>query len=347
MRIRDLEFFAPDLCDGATGSLSTLVCVSTDQGLVGWGETTAGPSRSSLRARRQSLLPLLAGCPVFAIEEFLREPALVNLGLAQAVEMACWDLIGRSAQQPLCHLWGGAYRSQIPLAARVRQRDVTLAGNLIKERAAQGIHVQVVTAGGNLRDDIAMLTHVCHEAGERTEIWLDADKRFTIDDARELGAQLEDLPVTLLIDPIIRGQPAELASLRRQIKVPLAARRGLTAPRDLLHLTQAGAVDQAILEPAVAGGIAATRQCVAIAAAANLDVSLLVSTNTGIATAAMLQLAAALPAINAACECDCPLKADSLLSHPPAWSDGLITVPTSPGLGIEPDADKLEDDRVE
>ena len=97
MKINDLEFHLVEV--GCAGSVqpvrSLLVRLTTDSGLKGWGEAGSAWRPGELAARRDALLPVLAGRSIFDIEELHTLEALADAPLRCAVEMACWDLIGR------------------------------------------------------------------------------------------------------------------------------------------------------------------------------------------------------------------------------------------------------------
>ena len=121
MHIADLEFNLVEV--PRFGQLppvrSLLVRLVADSGLEGWGEAWMPWRANELAARRQWLLPFLVGRSFFDIEELHTLEPLRPMGLRTALEMACWDLMGRETCQPICRLLGGEYRRHIPLAARI------------------------------------------------------------------------------------------------------------------------------------------------------------------------------------------------------------------------------------
>jgi len=84
------------------------------------------------------------------------------------------------------------------------------------------------------------------------------------------------------------------------------------------------------------------RQCAAVAEAAGLIACLRIEGTSGLALAATLQLAASTPGFNGGHECSYPKLHDDILTEPVRIVDGLLAVPTTPGLGVELDRDKLE-----
>src|SRR5690349_21563769 len=100
MKISDIELALVEvpMSGGARGVRSLVVQLSTDAGLVGWGEAACRWQTGEVAARRALLLPLLSRRSVFEIEELLRLDVFRDKPLAGAVEIACWDLIGKAAR---------------------------------------------------------------------------------------------------------------------------------------------------------------------------------------------------------------------------------------------------------
>jgi L-alanine-DL-glutamate epimerase-like enolase superfamily enzyme len=90
------------------------------------------------------------------------------------------------------------------------------------------------------------------------------------------------------------------------------------------------------------GGLSAARKCAAVAEAAGVSASLSCSSASGLGIAAMVQLAAATPALRTAHECDYSYLSHDLLVDWPEVVDGLLAVPQGPGLGVQPDRAKIE-----
>jgi L-alanine-DL-glutamate epimerase-like enolase superfamily enzyme len=110
----------------------------------------------------------------------------------------------------------------------------------------------------------------------------------------------------------------------------------------VLASARCGAAPFAVVDLQLVGGIAPARQCAAIAEAAGISASPESGPSLGVATAAMLQLAASTPAFSGSSECACHQLQDDLLTRPLEILDGMITVPQGAGLGVEIDRAKVE-----
>jgi muconate cycloisomerase len=353
MQIRDLELFAIDVprsLDGATVA-SLLIRIETDSGLAGWGEARSPWQAEQLPARLEAIRHVLIGRGVFMMEELARRDLPGETGLPGgaavrcAVDMALWDIIGRAADQPICHLLGGLYRDRVPVAVRLPLAEGIATTSLVRELADQGLHSQVLVASGDVISDFAAYAALANTAGERTQFAIDAGCRYTPTEARQLCARLEETGIACLLDPLIGQTHESLATLSRQTSVALGASATIQSPADVLDVVRHQAAGQVTLTLDQLGGISQAQKCAAITAAANVPTAVR-ATASGIGTAAMLHLAAALPIISAANETTYQATPDQWLTEPLVTVDGMMNVPRGPGLGIEVDRDRLEARRI-
>jgi L-Ala-D/L-Glu epimerase len=344
MIITDLEFYLVEVrCLGPMAPVrSLLLRLSTDMGMEGWGEAQVDWRADELPARRNALLPVLAGRSVFDIEELLGLGALRLASLRCAVDMACWDLVGRAAGQPLCHLFGGGYRRRISLAVRVGGRSIQRVAQLSRELAEQGFHAQVIGSLGRLEDDLELVATVRQWTQGRAELRFDAAAGYDMDSARDLCGELEGAGLKYVLDPLKTRDLDQVASLRRQTSVPLAVWRSIRSPTDVLAVVRCGAAPIVIVDLQLVGGIGTAKKCAAIAQAAGLGASLDTGPSLGVGMAAMLQLAAAAPAYANCYQSAYHHIEDDLLCEPLEIVDGMIAVPHGPGLGVEVDRAKLD-----
>ncbi len=344
MRISDLEFYLVEI--GRTGLLppvrSLLVRLSSDEGAEGWGEGWISWRASELPPRRELLLPVLSGRSVFDIEELHTVEALACPSLRAAVEMACWDLVGKASGQPLCRLWGGQYRQRIPVAARLAGRLPQRLAWLARELSVHGYHTQVIAASGEAALDRQILEAVRQSVGDGVQLRVDAQAGYTLDTARDFCREIEGQQIQCLIDPLATRELYPTASLARQTIVPLAIWRAVRSPGDLLALARCDAAAHVVVDPEQLGGMAPARTCAAIGSAAGISLMLGSRPSLGVATAAMLHLAAATPGLSAANESAYHQLANDVLAEPLELTGGMMTVPEGPGLGVEVDRGKVD-----
>ena len=342
--IADLELFLVEIgCVGQEPPVrSLLVRLVTNEGLEGWGEAQTSWRAAEVPARRDALLPILAGRSIFEIEDLLGLGALRSAPLCCAVEMASWDLIGRTTRQPLCHLFGGGYRRRIPLTLRLSTAPARDSAQLARELYEQGFHSQVLSSCGNLERDVETLAAIREVLPQGAELRLDAAENYAMEAARDLCRELEGIGLQLVLDPLNTRDLNQVASLRRQTSVPLAVWRGMHSPADVLAVVRSGAAPFVVTDLQRVGGMVPARKCAAIAQAAGLGASLASGPSLGVGIAAMLHMASATPAYCGCNECGHHHLQDDVLAEPLEITDGMIAVPQGPGLGVEVDRGKVE-----
>jgi L-alanine-DL-glutamate epimerase-like enolase superfamily enzyme len=344
MKICDLELVLVEVPsrNGPPVVRSLLVRLSTDAGMEGWGECPCTFRAEDLPWRTASLLAMLEGRSPFEIEQIAALDAHTDPRIAAALQTALWDLIGRSARQPLCHLLGGLYRNRVPLAAPLPGQPADSLALVARERAEQGFHSLVLPSSGDPQRDLAALSAVQAVIGERTELRLDGQSRFELHEARDFCRRLEDHALSFFLDPLVEDQAGKLMTLARQTSVPLAAGRSLRSTADVLAAASGGGLHGVVLDLFQLGGLNQTRDAVAVARAGNIGVSLAVSPLLGVGMAAALHLSAALPALDSAHACYYPDLEDDILTEPHPTADGMMAVPAGPGLGVKLDRAKLD-----
>jgi len=344
MNLTDLEFLLVELpCDAEPAVVRRLlVRLSDESGAEGWGEADLDWRTADLVARREALLPVLAGRSIFNVEELLELDVLREPALRAAVETACWDLIGRAAGQPLGRLWGGEYRRRIPLAVHLPGGPDWQVAQIARQWAQQGFHALILISTGRPEDDLACVAAVRQAVSDRAELWLDGRAAYDFQTARDLCAELEFARLRGFIDPIGAATLHEMAALGRQTSVPLGIRRLLGGPADVLAMVRCGAARFAVLDPLRLGGPSAVRRAAAIAEAAGTSLAVACGPSPGPAVAAVLHLAASSPALGGANPCDYPQLRESVLASPLEVADGMIAVPQGPGLGVKLDRAKIE-----
>ncbi len=344
MKINDLEFYLIEIkrTESDRPVRSVLVRLATDLGLEGWGESGLEWRATELAARRDALLPVLGGRSIFDVEELHTLDVLSSAPLRCALEMALFDLVGRAVGEPLCHLLGGAYRRWIPLAVRLTAQRPDRVASLARELAEQGFHSHIVTGGGGTELDLQALRAVRQSVGDRSELRLDGAGAYNLETARELCTELESNSLQFFLDPLSTRELHQIASLRRQTSVPLAVWRAIGGPADMLALVRCNAAPFAVVDLEQVGGIVPGRKCAAVAEAAGVGTLLGGRPSLGIATAAMLQLAASTPAFSSCNESAYHQLLDDVLAEPLEIVDGMMAVPQAPGLGIEVDRAKVE-----
>ncbi|MFW6124706.1 MAG: mandelate racemase/muconate lactonizing enzyme family protein [Pirellulales bacterium] len=348
VQIHELELFAVEVprTESQRPVRSVLIRVGSESGAEGWGEAPLPWRVDELPGRRDAIMAALEGHSMFDLEELHRTPALCPAPLRAGVELALWDVVGRVCGQPLCHLLGGGFRGHVPIALRIDSQQPEQVARLADEASQQGFLAVVLHLTGDPARDLTLARAARQAVGDRVELRLDAAERFRPEAARDFCAALEPSGVACLIDPLDTRQLHAAAALGRQTTIPLAVGRALGAPGDVLAAVRAGAGSMLVLNLEPLGGILPARKATTIAEAADVPVTLAIGGSVGLTSAAMLQLAAALPALAGANACTYAQLTDSILADPPELIDGMLSVPPGSGLGVQVDRAKLEQYQV-
>jgi len=344
MTIADLEFFLVDVPWPETSEAGRpiLVRLSTATRLEGWGEAFLPWRREELPGRRDALLPVLAGRSVFEIEDLVGLAALRAAPLRCAIEMACWDLIGRIAGQPLCHLFGGNYRQLVPLAARLAKAAAPEAARMARELADQGYHCLIATSTSRVEDDVELVAAIRQLTLDRADLVFDGAAQYDMEAARDLCTGLDGAGLEYVLDPLKTRDLDQVASLRRQTNVSLAVGRNVRGPADALAVVRCGAASWIEVDLQRVGGLAAARKCAAVAQAAGLGACVTAGPTVGVALAAAMHLAASTPAFSHCHQSPWQARCDAVLVEPLEPVDGMLAAPQGPGLGVHVDRPRLD-----
>ena len=344
MKINDLDLYrvAVEQIESSDPIHSLLVRITTSTGVEGWGESGLNWRADELPQRRDALLAILEGRSIYDIEELHTLEALGPPPLRCAVEMAVWDALGRTLRQPLCNLLGGYYRRRVPASVRLASHQPGMAAQISRELAEQGFHTQTIAATGEPEEDLQTIVAIREIVGNRVEIRFDGRGRYNLDTARDLSAGMEPFDVQFFADPLDTWELHPVASLGRQTSVPLAVWRAIRGPADALIAIRCNAAPFLIVDLEQTGGIVPARACAAMATAGGAIPVLGGRPSVGIATAAMLHLAAATAAFSTGNELVSRQLLDTVLADPPEITDGMFDVPQSIGLGVTVDRGKIE-----
>ena len=381
MKITDIEIFVLKTSldtpfafsqGWVTQRSATLVRVTTENGLQGWGEAFAQglePPEIAAAAIEHALKPLLVGESALDIavlwnkmysrtRDYGRKGSVV--AAISAVDTALWDIAGHFYQQPVYQLLGGASRTSVkPYATgfyRVNgQNESARLADEAVQHADAGFTAMKVKLGFGLRDDIEVMQSIGEAlADPDIELMVDINHAYGRRDARYLGEMLEQYNLRWYEEPVVPEDIDGYAELRQVLSVPIAGGENEHTCYGFNTLFQRNAVDIAQPDIGSCGGISAARD-VAILAQAN---GVMVNPHvwgSAIAQAASLQLLAWLPVTHHSLFAAEPILEYDLSSHPfrqdlvtepVIMQSGVVQVPNGPGLGIEVRMDTIEQHRV-
>jgi muconate cycloisomerase len=329
--------------------------IHTDEGIVGLGEATLSPrwsgetSPGCVAAIEGLIAPALIGqdpTQITRLRRTIDSVLKLNPFTKAAVEMALWDITGKTRGVSVSDLLGGRLHDTLPLKMVVGAFPVPTAVALAQRFLDQGVRHLKVKVGLDPQADIERVHAVRECAGPDVSLGIDANQGWTLPVAKRMLSALDDCNLTFIEQPIAAHDLAGLAELRALTHVPLMADESVFTLADAWRLATPRAVDILSVYPGKHGGIAATAEITHVAAAAGIACSIGSNLELGIGTAAMLHVAATLPAIDSMRypgDFIGPLYHESdLLQHPLSLGPVEALVPTGPGLGVELDETLLD-----
>ena len=346
-----VPFARPQLWTGGRrpGTTRLLVSLQTDAGIVGYGETIC--LLEFVRpVLEQAIKPLLIGEDPHNIERAYRKMegagfyhhkrALV--AAFAAVELAMWDIVGKSAGKPLYQLWGGAYRKRVETIAYLHVLPPAEMARQALAFVERGFRTVKVKIGMDLESDIATVKAVRQAIGPTVELRADVNGAWTPGTARRQLAKLEPYDLQFVEQPLVHDDIRGHAELRRVSRVPICIDEGAYTNTDVLNIIRAEAADVILVDAHEAAGWWQARKQAAIAEAAGIPVGIHSGSELGLSLAANLHLAAATPNMHIAIDSNYHDMPDDIITERFAYDGCELTVPEKPGLGVEVDWDKVK-----
>jgi len=361
MRIRDVKIAAIELPLAAPlrtaiheiKSVATfLVTVETEEGLTGEGYGFCFDPEK-LRAIAQfvkSLKPKLIGRDPHSVEliwadllkslNFYGQAGIAVLAM-NPLDIACWDLIGKAANRPLYQLFG-ACRDRVPVYASAGLWLSSSTDELQREAhdfINQGFKAMKMRLGSaRWQDDIARVEAIRDVVGTEFTLMADANQSLSARDALRLGRALERFGLAWFEEPMPTWCHEETAELARQLDTPIANGETEYTRYGVRTMVEAGAADIMMPDLQRMGGYTEARKALAYLATMDIPVA------PHIFTEHSLHLVASCP--NAIYAEHMPWFESMFRERMVLGSDGLVDMPTGPGVGFTFDWDAVDRYRI-
>jgi L-alanine-DL-glutamate epimerase-like enolase superfamily enzyme len=332
-----------------TALASTVVRLTCDNGLVGWAEVCPlGPRylpafAEGARAALQLLAPAVLGADpreLHAVRVRL-DGALRGHEYAKSpLDIACWDLLGKSAGCSVTTLLGGRLQQRFPLYEAVPLGSPDGMVAFVLERREAGIHRFQLKVGADPYEDVARVRQVVEATSDGDMIIVDANGGWRLQDASIAARLLGPLPRVYLEQPCATLE--ECLLLRQHTDLPMILDEVITDVQTLLRAYQAGGLEAFNLKLSKVGGLTAAKQLRDLADSLGLRVTIEDTWGGDLTTAAVSHLAAstrseALFTVSFFND----WVADHIAGYQPRSSHGTGASPEGPGLGIDPDLSLL------
>ncbi|MCC9077987.1 hypothetical protein FKZ61_017965 [Litorilinea aerophila] len=366
-------------------ALRTIVEIVTDDNLYGLGEV---PGSAATTAALEAAREVVVGKDPFQLNAIQAE-LIAHFGedgagargeapwdkrrmvhVYSAIEVACFDLMGKATGRPVCDLLGGRVRDRVEFSAYLFYKYEGAGGALgfetdpnatgwaaARQRAAldpEGIVAQAkamcdafgfrsikLKGGAMPPDEEADAILALREAfGPGTPLRLDPNAIWKVETAIRIGERLRGV-LEYYEDPV-RGQE-NMAKVRTALKdIPLATNMCTTSFEDIPGSVRLHSEDIILSDHHFWGGLRASVELARICRTFGRGLSMHSNSHVGISLMAMAHLAAATPNLTYACDTHYPWQSEELLvGGRIPFDEGCVVIPNEPGLGIELDREAL------
>jgi len=330
--------------------------VSTDEGIYGVGEGTLNYFARTVEAAIQELKPFVLGMDPFQIEilsqrlirDVYSDGAHIHMCAVAAIEIACWDIVGKAVGQPIYNLWGGRCHQKLRAYANGWYRGPRTPENFAEKAAA--VVRRGYTAlkfdpfGDNWRVlprrefdlSLDIIRAVRAAVGDSVDLLIEGHCRFNVATAIEFAEAMAPLRPMWFEEPVPHTNIAAMVEVARRSPVPVATGENLFNKQQFAELLSYNAVSIYQPEPLNLGGLFAARK-IADMVDAHYGMIAPHSAQGPVCSAACVQLNASLPNFlihEIFDEFNEPWERE-IVTHPVEVVNGYIEIPQRPGLGTD------------
>ncbi|WP_243787253.1 mandelate racemase/muconate lactonizing enzyme family protein [Pseudomonas amygdali] len=245
---------------------STVVMIGTDSGLLGvgescpWGATYLPAYAKGVRAGIDELAPHLIGEDPLHLDQINERMDVMLPGhpyVKAAIDMACWDILGKHCNLPLYALLGGKFQDSIALQSSIPTDDPDLMAKHLTTARQQGYRTHSCKVGTGVEEDVARVNSLIAQRLPGEVITFDVNRAWTVADAVAVMNSVQDPTVCF-------EQPCEsmdqCRSVRKLTRNPIILDESIVTLADLVY-AQRHNITQAIgLKIGRVGGLTKARQ---------------------------------------------------------------------------------------
>lgn len=355
MRIAKIDIFQVDLpYAGGVYRLSggreyrsfdaTFARITTDDGTEGWGESTpfgadyVAAHALGVRSGIAEIAPHLIGMDPRRVDRVndVMDAALRGHEHAKtALDVACWDVFGKSVGLPVCELLGGRTVGRMPLISSIPMGTPSEMQAHVEKYRAMGYTAHSLKIGGDPAEDAARLAAAL--AGQRAGEYFiaDANGGMTVETAVRMLRLLPSGLDFVLEAPCATGR--ECLSLRRRTNVPIIVDELATSDSSIAQIVADDAAEGFGIKINKNGGLTKSRRHRDLGSAAGFTTAIWDAAGSDIAFAAILHLGQSFHPRNLRGVWDIREMSTLRTAEGPFdVAEGWASAPDRPGLGISP-----------
>jgi len=353
--VGEFKFFKP-AADGKVRRPSVLVRLTDDDGYQGWGQAVPTPTWTyeTPETVETTIANYLAGVligmdpeDIPAIHDRMNHTIYPSFSIGQplakaAIDIACYDLVGKRLKQSVATMLGGAQLQNLQLSWTVNSTDMSVVETQLEEGRQRGYRNFNFKVGPPQSGpfDLELAKKIISFAPDGY-LWADANTGYTVDNALEILPKLADLGVDVIESPLSPHQIRGYQALKKQGALPIFMDEGIIMDEVVEEFIALEMLDGITIKTARSSGIWQSQKIIRLAK--EYGVALLGSglTDPDISLVASLHLFA-WAGIDKPCALNGPqFLENTLIENGLEQEEDMIQVPQGPGLGIEmqPDAE--------
>ena len=340
---------------GTLTHAQAVICkVFTDEGIIGLGEAdplkpfTPETPESVMSVIREQIAPEVIGqnpLNISDIESNLDKVIEDNLMARGAINMALFDISGKYKHVPVHNLLGELYHSRIPMFIAIGSGTPDEDSKAIEKLINKGYQGVMIKMGAlSIPEEIERMISAKKHFGDKISFLVDANQGWTINETLQFIEGVKGFYPDLLEQPVKRDDLKGLKHIRNLSKSLLSADESINSIQDAKNLIQAEAVDVFSIKVSKNGGLSKSKAIADLAQSNGIKCLMNSMIEFGISQAASLQLACTLPnLIDTGHAYGSVLRmSDDITNFVQNISHSIVTVPSSPGLGVFLNEKKLK-----
>ncbi|TWU54616.1 4-hydroxyproline betaine 2-epimerase [Rubripirellula tenax] len=322
---------------------STVVGVETDEGLIGYGEACPLGScylpayADGVRAGLRELGPHLLGFDPRELGVLNQQMDASLAGhpyVKSAIDIACWDILGKATGLPVCVLMGGRFGDGVRLYRAISQLDPELMAENVAMYRDQGYTRFQLKVGGDPDTDIERIHAARAVLRPNDRLVADANCGWSQHEAMRVVQGVRDLDV-YIEQPCLTYE--ESLSIRRNTNLPFIMDENIDSLAMLLRANRDQAMDVVNLKISKFGGLTKTKQARDLCVSLGLAMTIEDTWGSDITTAAIAHLAHSSPESLRFTSTDFnSYNTVSNASGAPQRQSGFMSAGDEPGLGVSP-----------
>ncbi len=322
---------------------STIVEVETDEGVAGYGEICPlGPAylpayAAGARAGIAELAPQLIGrdpTALLPLTRFMDSRLKGHPYVKSAIDIACWDIVGRVSGQPVCTLLGGRYEEDFPLYRAISRDTADAMAEMVARYRGEGYRTFQLKVGGDSETDVERIRAVAAQMQPGEVLIADANTGWLPHEAMRVVRAVRDVDV-YIEQPCLSYE--ECLSVRRHTDHPFVLDECVDGIGMLTRAHADGAMDVVNIKIGKFGGLTKARLARDLCVELGIAVTIEDSWGGDVATAAIAHLAHGTPPEFLFSSTDFNRYVTvSTAEGAPQRHEGRLAAPLAPGLGIQP-----------